>query len=229
MAATQPPLALNAHHLSTPMTLPAPKRHTKYYFEDGNVVFLTNDNTFFRLHKSILKRHSTFFDDMFQYNRIPIKDENDKDVPIDGSSDERPIQLGGHALATLRDSELESICKVLYDMPAIPLTDLSTDEAVTLLQVSTKFQFETIHKKAIERLDEANFPPWTRYSLAMDCLVDPWVIRSYVNICGLADYPPLTLLAEFSRHNTLQTFLSILKIREEYRLKLFTFTSTANN
>ncbi|KAG8724632.1 hypothetical protein FRC09_016390 [Ceratobasidium sp. 395] len=163
---------------------------------------------------------------MFEYNRIPTKDENGEDLLIDGSSDEKPIQLGGHSLATLQDAELESICRVLYDMPGTPLTELNTDEAVTLLQVSTKFQFETIHKRVVERLNGVAFPPWTQYSLAVDCLVDSWIIRSCVNICSLADYPPLVLLTEFSRHSNLQKFLNILKARENYRLKLFAFAST---
>jgi hypothetical protein len=53
---------------------------------------------------------------MFEHNHPPAKDAFGKEVPIDGSSDENPIQLGGQALATLRDAELESICKVLYEM-----------------------------------------------------------------------------------------------------------------
>ncbi|KAG8684507.1 hypothetical protein FRC08_013658 [Ceratobasidium sp. 394] len=210
------------------MSLPTARRHAKYYFEDGNVVFLTNDNTLFRLHKSILKLHSTFFDGMFELKH-PTKDEHDKDIPIDGSSDENPIQLGGSSLATLRDKELESICRVLYHMPAAPLSELSVDEAVTLLQVSTKFEFEAIHRRVVERLEDVNFPPWTQYNLAVDCLVDPWVIPSYVKICSLADYPPLVLLEQFSRRNASQTFLNLLKIREDYRLKLFTFTAIAGN
>jgi len=211
------------------MSSPTAKRHSKFYFEDGNVVFLTNDDTLFRLHKSILKLHSTFFDGMFEHDYPPTKDKNGKDIPIDGSSDENPIHLGGHALATLRDKELESICRVLYHMPAAPLSELSVDEAVALLQVSTKFQFEVIHRRVVERLEGVNFPPWTQYNLAIDCLVDPWVIPSYVKICSLADYPPLVLLEHFSHHNTLQTFLGLLKVREDYRLQLLSFTTAAGN
>jgi hypothetical protein len=53
---------------------------------------------------------------MFEHAHPPLKDEKGKEIPIDGSSDEHPIELGGHALATLQDPELESICAVLYEM-----------------------------------------------------------------------------------------------------------------
>lgn len=76
----------------------------------------TSDGTLFRLHKSMLKIHSTFFSDMFEHSNPPTKDAKGNDIPIDGSSDEKPIELGGHALATLQDVELESICSVLYEM-----------------------------------------------------------------------------------------------------------------
>ncbi|KAG8735963.1 hypothetical protein FRC10_009952 [Ceratobasidium sp. 414] len=240
----------------------APQRHAKYYFEDGNVVFLvrtpltggpavahrlgfspTNDNTLFRLHRSILKRNSVFFNDMFEYNHVPTKNEDGEKHPIDGSSDETPIQLGGAPLLTLRDAELELICKALYDMcaifptipypeflsllarPVTPLSELDTAETVALLQVSTKFQFEMIHKKAVERLEDAPLLPLQRYSLALDCLVDHWFLRAYVDMCSLADYPPAPeLLAEFSRRNDPKIFWDLMKLREEYRTRLLVYT-----
>lgn len=64
----------------------------------------------------MLKLHSTFFGDMFEHAHPPTQDSKGNDIPVDGSSDENPIELGGHALATLRDAELESICTVLYEM-----------------------------------------------------------------------------------------------------------------
>ncbi|KAG8695679.1 hypothetical protein FRC08_007619 [Ceratobasidium sp. 394] len=206
------------------------QRHAKYYFEDGNVVFLTNDNTLFRLHRSILKRNSVFFNDMFEYSQLPTKNNHGGTIPIDGSSDETPIQLGGPALVTLRDAELELICKALYDMPVTPLTELDMDEAVALLRVSTKFQFEMIHNKAVERLENAPLPPLQRHSLALDCLVDHWFLRAYVDMCSLADHPLASdLLAEFSRRSDPKVFWDLMKLREEYRMRLLIYTYEGNN
>ncbi|KAF8597692.1 hypothetical protein BDV93DRAFT_547762 [Ceratobasidium sp. AG-I] len=201
-----------------------PKRHFKYYFEDGNVVFLTSDKTLFRLHKSMLKLHSTFFDDMFEHAHPPTKDSKGNEIPIDGSSDENPIELGGHALATLRDAELESICTVLYEMPLTPASALSVDQATSVLRVSTKYQFEAIHTKVVQMLETALIVPWGRYALAIDCLVDPWILRSYLEICGAVEYHSAELVAVFSRRNEMDKLSNLLRIREDYRTKLLIYS-----
>lgn len=207
----------------------APKRHPKFYFEDGNVVFLTSDKTLFRLHKSVLRLHSTFFNDMFEYASIPVKDEKGNEIPAEGSSDEHPIELGGHALATLQDRELESICTVLYEMQLTPAADLHVDQAAALLQVSSKFQFEAIHSKVVQSLDKAHLPPEKRYKLGIDCLIDSWVLRSYVEICIIADPISTNLVSEFSLRNESSKFSTLIMTRESYRTKLLVFAHSSSH
>ncbi|KAG8724633.1 hypothetical protein FRC09_016391 [Ceratobasidium sp. 395] len=156
---------------------------------------------------------------MFEHNRLPAQDEDGNDIPIDGSSDTTSIQLSGLASVTLRDAELELICKTIYDMPLAPTSELDTEGAIALLHVSTKFQFETIHKRIIERLDD-EVSPVQRYSLALDCLVDPWLLRSYLDICSLTDLSlAAELLVEFSRRDKSGKFWDLLRIRENYRAR----------
>ncbi|CAE7193466.1 unnamed protein product [Rhizoctonia solani] len=205
------------------MSPPTPKRHTKYYFEDGNVVFLTSDKTLFRLHKSILRLHSTFFEDMFENAHPPTANEKGQEIPVDGSSDDHPIELGGHALATLYDSELESICAVLYDMPLTPVSELKVEQAVSLLRVASKFQFESIQAKVVQRLDQAILSPAKRYAFAIDCLVDEWILQSYLDICTSADPASAELFAEFSQRTETSKLSSILLVREDYRSKLLVY------
>ncbi|CAE6452390.1 unnamed protein product [Rhizoctonia solani] len=202
---------------------PAPKKHAKYYFDDGNIVFLTSDKTLFRLHKSILRLHSTFFEDMFEDAHPPTKNEAGEEIPPDGSSDDHPIELGGHALATLYDSELEVICMVLYDMPLTSASELTVDQAVTLLRVASKFQFESIQDKLVQRLDQAVIPPAKRYAFAIDCLVDKWILRSYLDICTYADFASAELFAEFSQRTETSKLSSVLQVREDYRNKLLVY------
>ncbi|CAE6488469.1 unnamed protein product [Rhizoctonia solani] len=204
------------------MSPPAPKRHTKYYFEDGNVVFLTSDKTLFCLHKSILRLHSTFFEDMFENAQPPTKNEKGQEVPVDGSSDDHPIELGGHALATLYDSELEAVCVVLYDMPLTPASELKFDQAISLLRVASKFQFESIQAKVVQRLDQAIMSPAKRYGFAIDCLVDEWIIRSYLDMCTSADPASAELFAEFSHRgetSKLSSLLLLAPISFDYQSK----------
>ncbi|QRV81289.1 The BTB (BR-C, ttk and bab)/POZ (Pox virus and Zinc finger) domain [Ceratobasidium sp. AG-Ba] len=203
----------------------SPTRHSKYYFEDGNIVFLTNDNSLFRLHKSILKRHSIFFKEMFELGTSSPEDQTDKAFHMDGSSDDCPIQLGGgSAPATLRDAELEPLCKVLYDIPGISLSKLALDEIIALFHSANKFQFESIFVAAVEYLDTAPVPPWKRYSLGAVCRKQSWLLRSCSDICSLADYPPPELFVEFSYLNAQNLLSALLKAREEYRVKLAMYT-----
>ncbi|CAE7230872.1 unnamed protein product [Rhizoctonia solani] len=213
------PLATNL----LPMSAPAPRKHTKYYFDDGNVIFLTSDRTLFRLHKSILRLHSTFFDDMFENAHPPTKNEKGEEIPVDGSSDDWPIELGGHSLATLRDSEMETMCEVLYEMPLTPASELKIDQAVTLLRVAAKFQFESIQSRIIERLDGASISPAKRYAFAIDCLVDEWIPRSYLEICVAVDSASAELCAEFSQRAETSKLSAVLLVREDYRGKLLIY------
>ncbi|CAE6442006.1 unnamed protein product [Rhizoctonia solani] len=205
------------------MSSPTPRRHTKYYFEDGNIIFLTNDKTLFRVHKSVLRLHSTFFDDMFKSSLSPTKNEKGQEIPIEGSSDDNPIQLGGHSLATLHDSEMESMCEVLYDMPLTPASELKIDQAVALLRVAAKFQFETIQSRVIHRLDQAVISPAKRYAFAIDCLVDEWISRSFLDICTAVNSASAELCAEFSQRGEMSKLSSVLLLREDYRGKLLIY------
>ncbi|CAE6441998.1 unnamed protein product [Rhizoctonia solani] len=205
------------------MSAPAPKRHAKYYFEDGNIIFLTSDKTLFRLHKSILRLHSIFFDDMFENSQPPLKNEKGQEIPVDGSSDDHPIELGGHALATLYDSELEAICAVLYNMPLAPASELTVDQAISLLQVTSKFQFEAIQAKVVHRLDQAIISPAKRYGFAIDCLVDEWILRSYIDICTTAEPASAELFTEFAKRTETSKLSSLVLVREDYRGKLLIY------
>ncbi|KAF8699583.1 hypothetical protein RHS03_06993, partial [Rhizoctonia solani] len=205
------------------MASPAPRKHSKYYFEDGNIVFLTSDKTLFRVHKSILRLHSTFFDDMFKSALSPAKNEKGQDIPTDGSSDDNPIHLGGHSLATLHDSEMETMCQVLYDMPLTPASELKIDQAVALLRVAAKFQFESIQSRVIDRLDQAVISPAKRYAFAIDCLVDEWISRSYLDICTAVNSPSAELCTEFAQRAEVSKLSSVMLLREDYRGKVLIY------
>ncbi|CAE6514562.1 unnamed protein product [Rhizoctonia solani] len=207
---------------------PMPSRHAKYYFEEGNVVLLTSDKTLFRLHKLVLRLHSTFFEDMFKNAQLPTKNEKGQEVPVDGSSDEYPIEFGGHTLAALYDSELEAICAVLYEMPLTPASELKVDQAISLLRAASKFQFESIRAKAIQRLDRAVISPAKRYGFAIDCIVEGWALRSYLDICTSACPPSIELFEEFSQRNEINKLPSLMLIREEYRGKLLVYVHGTN-
>ncbi|KAG9088310.1 hypothetical protein FRC07_012613 [Ceratobasidium sp. 392] len=97
------------------------------------------------------------------------------------------------------------------------------DRAVSLLQVSTKFQFEKIHDKVIDILESIQLPAWKRYALAVDCLVAPWIVRSYTEICSAVHYHPAEIVAEFAQRNEMEKLSRLLTLREDYRTKLLLY------
>jgi hypothetical protein len=81
----------------------------------------------------------------------------------------------------------------------------------------------------VERLDQAIISPAKRYSFAIDCLVDEWILRSYIEICSTVEGPSSELFAEFSRRNETNKLASLLLIREDYRTKLIIYTHGTRN
>ncbi|KAH9833511.1 uncharacterized protein C8Q71DRAFT_187066 [Rhodofomes roseus] len=63
----------------------APQRHERFYFKDGNVVFLVGD-TLFNVHRYFFERDSPIFQTMFS---------QPSGKPGEGESDENPILLEG--------------------------------------------------------------------------------------------------------------------------------------
>lgn len=98
------------------------------------------------------------------------------------------------------------------------------EQAVNLLQVASKFQFEMIHSRVIQMLDKALLHPGRRYKLAVDCLVDAWILRSYIEICSTVDSVPTEVVAEFALRNESNKLSALMMVRESYRMKLLVYT-----
>lgn len=55
------------------------RQHEEIWYDDGNVVLIAEASSF-RVHKSILARHSEFFHDMFKLPQPPQGDASSDDV-----------------------------------------------------------------------------------------------------------------------------------------------------
>lgn len=77
------------------------RTRSQYWFEDGNVV-LQAENTLFRVHQSILSRHSQIFKDTFAMPQDPSQEnESVEDCPV--------VPLADSA------EDLGNIISLLYD------------------------------------------------------------------------------------------------------------------
>jgi hypothetical protein len=87
--------------MQSPKPNSAIARHEDFWFTDGSVVLLV-ENTAFRIHQSILSRHSDVFADMFTVPQ-PMHDETD--------------QMDGCPIVYLADSlsDFIDVMKALYE------------------------------------------------------------------------------------------------------------------
>ncbi|KLO09156.1 hypothetical protein SCHPADRAFT_1000470 [Schizopora paradoxa] len=121
------------------MDLPQP--HTNLWFLDGSVVLKT-ESYLFRVHKSILARESTVFNDMFAF---PVKGEHAVE-----SSDDLDEYEGLPLVPLIGDDEtavvhlLTMIYKPNYSLVRKPLLKLPC--AVGLFKLSNKYHFSAIEE-----------------------------------------------------------------------------------
>lgn len=87
-----------------------PERHSSLWYEDGNVVLSTN-SYLYRVHKSILSRHSPVFRDMFQVSDDAEEDTKDTIKPSSEQYEGVPlITMGGDS-----DADVCTLLSTLYN------------------------------------------------------------------------------------------------------------------
>jgi len=164
------PAALSSREPS-PSGNRASRRHSaEFYFDDGNVVFLV-ERTLYKIHKSVLSRHSPFFRNLFG---LPAPD----DKQPDGSSDEVPLHLP-HILQDQFDAFLSTV------YPSWRPVTHSTEALINILCLATKWEFATTRSYAIELLTSRSLSPVLRIELARAYDVPGWLLPSLVELARL--------------------------------------------
>lgn len=123
-------------------------RHPELWFSDGSVV-LKAEKVIFRVHMSILSRHSVFFRDMFSLPQPPSQNDDTMD---------------GCPLISLQDSpdDLASLLIALYDGTTFGDNGREDFKVVSgILRLSTKYMVDSLRTKALAHLTEA-WPPTLR-------------------------------------------------------------------
>jgi len=113
-----------------------PKHHPRYYFEDGNIIFLVK-NDLFRVHRHFFTRESPIFYDMLSIPAPP-------GTAVEGDSDDKPIVLEG-----IESSDFESLLWMWYD-PKYKHISSSAHTWQSIMSLADRWQFETISKIAFE-------------------------------------------------------------------------------
>ncbi|KDR86009.1 hypothetical protein GALMADRAFT_132620 [Galerina marginata CBS 339.88] len=112
-----------------------PLRSADYWFDDGNVI-LQAENTQFRVHRSILSRHSQVFQDMFSLPQ-PEKETLFEGCPLVHVSD--------------APEDWENIFSILYDHNALynSTTTMAIPLLASMLRIGKKYQFDNIQSLAL--------------------------------------------------------------------------------
>lgn len=130
------------------------KRHPELWFSDGSVILKAEDGLF-KVHMSILSRHSVFFRDMFSLPQPP------QASPLSLGQDE---VMEGCPMVTLQDSadDVASLLIALYD--GMSLGDNGREDfkvVAGILRLSSKYMVDSLRTKALAHLTDA-WPPSLR-------------------------------------------------------------------
>lgn len=132
-------------------------RHPDLWFSDGSVV-LKSDNIMFRVHMSVLSRHSVFFRDMFTLPQpIPAASSSNSNHSQDETVEGCPVVL-------LQDSadDLTSLLVALYDGTTFGDNGREDFKVVAgILRLSSKYMVDSLRTKALTHLTDA-WPPTLR-------------------------------------------------------------------
>ncbi|EPS96615.1 hypothetical protein FOMPIDRAFT_52962 [Fomitopsis schrenkii] len=168
-------------------------RHGRFYFDDGNVIFLVRllgcfaldgsrltrvslqvENTLFNVHRYFLKRESSVFRDMFMSTP-------DSDAP-EGSSDEHPIVLEGTS-----SLGFSSLLTCFYPRSAGKVENLSADQWASVVDLSIRWEFSDVKDLAITKMqtDDRHYSATLAIQVATAHRhnLDEWYWSTFLKMC----------------------------------------------
>ncbi|KAI0771579.1 hypothetical protein BD413DRAFT_549708 [Trametes elegans] len=139
------------------------QRHRDFFFEDGNVVLQVEDVQY-KLHRSLLEKHSPVFRELFT---IPQPEGS-----TEGRSGDNPIVLSG-----IEAMNFTRFLWLLYP-PTLGFCKVTTvDEWISVVDQADRWQMDALRDHALSQLRQMYLGPirkiliWTRYDLPAHELV----------------------------------------------------------
>ncbi|KAJ7274085.1 hypothetical protein C8J57DRAFT_1063134 [Mycena rebaudengoi] len=131
---------------------PDPVRDPDYYFDDGDFV-IRAQNTLFRVHKFLLSRDSSMFQDMFALPQA----SGSIDAEKEGSSDAKPLVLPDTVKA------FRALLWVLYSLPPVLQAciiasdepDFDLDLLISVAEITNKYHFTSMETWSIDMIATA--------------------------------------------------------------------------
>ncbi|KAH9833508.1 uncharacterized protein C8Q71DRAFT_187788 [Rhodofomes roseus] len=146
----------------------SPTKHDRFYFDDGNVIFLVEE-TLFNIHRYFLKRDSPVFQDMFSMH----SDE--------GRSDDSPILLEG-----TKSVDFACLLACLYPRSVGEVDEMHAEEWAAVIDLAVKWQFDAVFKLAVKQMKS---PYMNSPTLALQIAtarrhnMDSWYVEAVLKMC----------------------------------------------
>ncbi|KZP06381.1 hypothetical protein FIBSPDRAFT_804941, partial [Athelia psychrophila] len=145
-------------------------RHSQYYFNDGNVVFLIEE-VLYNVHRYFFERDSAHF--------RPILES------VQGVDEKNPI-----VLPDVSCSDFEEFLAILYPTDFRHPTNKTTAQWTSILHLAAKWGFDSIQHLAIDNLTTTAIPV-DKIVLGRRYGISDWLPGAYEAVCTRAD--PLTV------------------------------------
>jgi len=156
--------------LNSPLLLPIEKseecRHPKYYFSDGNAIFLV-DGCLFNIHRHFLQTsENSLFATMFS---LP------SDGDAEGRSDKNPIRL-----EQVSRRQFEALLRVLYPNFLEDATDIPVLTYALALTLAKKYELDDVRDAIVRIVTKPETqPPQPRPPLGPNDPFDLYLTRSF--------------------------------------------------
>ncbi|KAJ7596037.1 hypothetical protein C8J56DRAFT_1116439 [Mycena floridula] len=153
------------------------QRHPRFYFPDGNVVFLV-ENTLYNLYRYFfMSRDSPVFRTLFS---LPGEKKDEGDRQIEGTGDRNPIILEG-----ISSHDFDRFLSVPYPLTFTAPENQTAEEWISVLNLASKWDFESIRELAIAHL-ELLMPSnrhVDRITVGHKYEISSWLVSAYMALC----------------------------------------------
>ncbi|KAF6761159.1 hypothetical protein DFP72DRAFT_803918 [Ephemerocybe angulata] len=144
-------------------------RHPRFFFQDGNVIFMV-EGTLFKVHKFFFQRDSPIFNSMFT---LPPPN-NDRP---EGEVEDNPIVLQG-----FKATDFERFLSILYPLNFLNCDLTTADEWTSVLAISSMWEFASLRLLAIDKLSHITNAV-DRIALGKRFDLPHWVTPAYFDLC----------------------------------------------
>jgi len=155
-----------------------PNRHPEFYFSDGSVIFLV-ENDLYNVHRSILARHSSVFTGMFE---LPQGNSTQE-----GLTDGNPVRL-----PETKSADFEFLLLVLYPRVVGNIPSHSAEAWLSVLTLAQRWDFEEVEELAVRHLDSLVKNPIERIRISQKWNIEPridWLHKGYLEFCERIESP----------------------------------------